>query len=474
MRYKYLSALTVILLVCGMIYVITDATKAENEHYTQHDAIFVDGNKEFTSEKGVIGGNGTKDDPYIIEGLEISYNEEETFNIKIANTTDYFVIRNCRLESTSYGTAGQIIFQNVKNGRVERVGLDGTNCSITLTKSSDNIISNCTIQYLLLDESSGNVITHNKIYTTFFSNSDNNVITYCDFILTETAQAWFSGFVFPDTNSTGNHIHHNNFDPGFWSWESLPSYMNESILEESGIISEGNYWDDGKEGNYWPDYNGKGSYRVPLSNDYDHFPFTEPIPEAGVQYLGEEPLEAGFTYTPDLPQVGEEIEFRDSSRGSIISWYWEFGDGNTSTSQNPKHTYNKEGTYRVNLTVTDNKGQQDTAYKNVLVSKKISENNTKPTVRIENPVTGSKVSGKVNITGTATDPDLFDAVKKVEVKIGGEWYDATIYNYTTNGTVLWYYVWDTTNFIPGEAIVYARAVDWHGAKSDEVTVRVTG
>ncbi|EMR74500.1 PDK repeat-containing protein [Thermoplasmatales archaeon SCGC AB-540-F20] len=38
------------------------------------------------------------------------------------------------------------------------------------------------------------------------------------------------------------------------------------------------------------------------------------------------------------------------------SYYWDFGDGTTSTDKNPIHIYNKVGVYDYNLTVTDNSG----------------------------------------------------------------------------------------------------------------------
>ena len=44
------------------------------------------------------------------------------------------------------------------------------------------------------------------------------------------------------------------------------------------------------------------------------------------------------------------------SDGRIVSYLWNFGDGNTSTEANPKHVYVVEGNYTVNLTVTDDKG----------------------------------------------------------------------------------------------------------------------
>ncbi|WP_373838585.1 PKD domain-containing protein [Methanospirillum sp.] len=51
---------------------------------------------------------------------------------------------------------------------------------------------------------------------------------------------------------------------------------------------------------------------------------------------------------------GTNVQFIDLSSGfGIISWVWDFGDGSTSTERNPKHTYLKEGTYEVSLTVSN-------------------------------------------------------------------------------------------------------------------------
>jgi VCBS repeat-containing protein len=42
--------------------------------------------------------------------------------------------------------------------------------------------------------------------------------------------------------------------------------------------------------------------------------------------------------------------------GNVVSWHWDFGDGQSSTDQSPSHTYAAPGTYHVTLTVTDNGG----------------------------------------------------------------------------------------------------------------------
>ncbi len=48
--------------------------------------------------------------------------------------------------------------------------------------------------------------------------------------------------------------------------------------------------------------------------------------------------------------------FRDLSTGTVSSWLWDFGDGNTSTEQNPTHTYQTSGTFDVSLTVSGSCG----------------------------------------------------------------------------------------------------------------------
>jgi len=65
-------------------------------------------------------------------------------------------------------------------------------------------------------------------------------------------------------------------------------------------------------------------------------------------------LDAQFDY--DIDQSDCTVYFIDLSTfspgTSIISWDWNFGDGNTSTVQNPVHTYTTSGVYTVTLTIT--------------------------------------------------------------------------------------------------------------------------
>jgi len=88
---------------------------------------------------------------------------------------------------------------------------------------------------------------------------------------------------------------------------------------------------------------------------------------------GNAPPNADFDYNPGSPQTGQPVQFSDASTdpdgaGDLVSWSWDFGDGTTSTSQNPTHTYSDAVTFTVRLQVTDSAGQTGTVVKNVTVS----------------------------------------------------------------------------------------------------------
>ena len=61
---------------------------------------------------------------------------------------------------------------------------------------------------------------------------------------------------------------------------------------------------------------------------------------------------AGFTASATSGKAPVTVHFTDSSVGSITKWFWNFGDGKTSTVRNPSHTYSKAGAYTVTLTIT--------------------------------------------------------------------------------------------------------------------------
>lgn len=67
----------------------------------------------------------------------------------------------------------------------------------------------------------------------------------------------------------------------------------------------------------------------------------------------EYPPIADFTGSPTTGDAPLAVYFTDQSTNDPVSWNWDFGDGGTSTAQNPTHQYADPGTYTVSLTVSN-------------------------------------------------------------------------------------------------------------------------
>ncbi|EHQ36135.1 lectin like domain-containing protein [Methanoplanus limicola] len=64
-------------------------------------------------------------------------------------------------------------------------------------------------------------------------------------------------------------------------------------------------------------------------------------------------LSANFTASPLSGAAIRQVNFTDLSTGSPDTWTWDFGDGLTSSEQNPVHNYTSSGKYSVTLTVSE-------------------------------------------------------------------------------------------------------------------------
>jgi len=152
-----------------------------------------------------------------------------------------------------------------------------------------------------------------------------------------------------------------------------------------------------------------------------------------VTSVNDEP-EADFTYTPSEPSVGETIQFTDASTdidGTIVSWSWDFDDGQTSTLQNPTHKYNDDDTYSVSLEVTDNDGGTNTVIKSVHVLP-----NNVPLVNSTYP-TNSAVN--ISFLGTPINAEIYDADNDslwIEIwsNHSGTWIQYATSNYSENAS----------------------------------------
>ena len=110
---------------------------------------------------------------------------------------------------------------------------------------------------------------------------------------------------------------------------------------------------------------------------------------------------ANFSATPLSGCIPLTVQFTDlsiASGSSITAWLWDFGDGNTGSTQNPSHTYTSAGNYNVTLRVTTASGCLKTLTKNnyIQVSNAVTASftNTLPA--------GCSLPVTINFTNTST------------------------------------------------------------------------
>ena len=81
---------------------------------------------------------------------------------------------------------------------------------------------------------------------------------------------------------------------------------------------------------------------------------------------------ANFTASINSGYTGENIEFKDSTLGSPVEWFWNFGDGSTAASPLVKHRFENVGTYSVEMYVKDENGCIDSSLKIINILEGIS------------------------------------------------------------------------------------------------------
>ena len=103
---------------------------------------------------------------------------------------------------------------------------------------------------------------------------------------------------------------------------------------------------------------------------------------------------ADFVGNPTTIMQGQSVTFTDQSQYAG-SWSWNFGDGQTSTEQNPVHTYNAVGTYTVSLTVTNGAGSNTKTRTNYIT---VNPNTNPPIANFVADNTTVSIGGTVNFT----------------------------------------------------------------------------
>lgn len=109
-----------------------------------------------------------------------------------------------------------------------------------------------------------------------------------------------------------------------------------------------------------------------------------------------------FEYTPENVSVAAPVQFEANATdhdGSIISWYWDFGDGHQSRLPDPTHNFTQKRAHTVRLTVVDDFGGIGTT------TQVVSPGNAKPTVTISWTPLAPRVGQPVHFSANASDED---------------------------------------------------------------------
>lgn len=119
--------------------------------------------------------------------------------------------------------------------------------------------------------------------------------------------------------------------------------------------------------------------------------------------VGVPPPVASFWANPLAGASPLTVHFTDTSTGSITSWAWSFGDGATSTLQNPSHTYvmSQNQFFTVSLTVTGPGGSHTCTKQNYIGYNPFPTPPPKPVIYLYRPVPVFETLS-VHIDGTAT------------------------------------------------------------------------
>ncbi len=186
------------------------------------------------------------------------------------------------------------------------------------------------------------------------------------------------------------------------------------------------------------------------------------------------PPKAHFAYSPDYPAPNQAVTFNASlstpDGGTLTSYAWNFGDGNTTTVTTPiiTHAYNLSATYNITLTITDSEELNDTAWKNVPVYvHDIAVTNVTPSKTIGGQ--GYSLNINVTVTNQGDCPEIFNVTTYANTTIIDTLTNITL---TSGNSTTITFTWNTSGFAKGNYTVstYATSVLGETDLADNIEV----
>jgi len=113
-----------------------------------------------------------------------------------------------------------------------------------------------------------------------------------------------------------------------------------------------------------------------------------------VEFGGTDGPTVAFSVSNDTPSTSETLTFSNSSENAT-DYFWKFGDGTTSTDENPTHVFQEEGTYLVTLSAVNGDGCSVTTSQEIVVS--LSTNTQDELLSANLKLYPNPTTGKLNI-----------------------------------------------------------------------------
>lgn len=235
--------------------------------------------------------------------------------------------------------------QNIDGGYAVELAIPWSNLGITQ-------VANTTIGFDIsnLDEDCSE--TYNCRYQLIWSGNNYNpdiTINFGELTLVSTLVPNFTVDITTGFNPlTVNFTDLSTGNPTTWEWD----FNNDGTIDSYFKNPE---WTFNNPGTYTVSLTIGDGVNTETKSKSDYISVNAPL----------EP-EADFTsnYTSGLAPLS--VDFTDQTTqgtGTLTQWNWDFGDGTSSTVQNPSHTFSEAGVYTVSLTVQDNYGLSDTKIK---------------------------------------------------------------------------------------------------------------